>query len=187
MKKTVEYKGYQASVEYDDGALFVKVLHIDDLLVAQVDAASDAQKALEDLIEAYLVDCAEEGRAATQPFKGSFNVRLGSDLHKRVAMRAADEGMTLNKWICTSIEEKLECGKLSERIDGVFSKSKDRIDRDAMLQWVSRQTEEMEEFHYKARRDFRVIGWSGGATDYDVAVPGALVALTAAHRGKMHG
>ncbi|EKF58590.1 hypothetical protein QWE_18358 [Agrobacterium albertimagni AOL15] len=134
--KTVNYKGYQASVEFEDGTLFVKVLHIDDLLVAEVDRASDAQKALEDLIEAYLLDCAEEGREPTQPFKGSFNVRLGPELHKRAAMRAADEGMTLNKWICVSIDEKLECGKLSERIDGVFSKSKAHIDAASIAQWT---------------------------------------------------
>ena len=75
--KTINYKGYQASVEYDDGTLFVKVLHIDDLLVAECDSASDAPKALADLVDAYLDDCAELGREPTKPFKGTFNVRVG--------------------------------------------------------------------------------------------------------------
>jgi len=136
MKKTVEYKGFQASVEFADGTLFVKVLHIDDLLVAEIDSAAGAQKALEELIDAYLLDCIEEGREPSQPFKGSFNVRVTPDLHRRVAMRAADEGMTLNKWICLSIEEKLECGKLSERIDGVLAKSKAQADSAVVAQWV---------------------------------------------------
>ena len=48
--KTLHYKGYQASVEFEDNALFVKVLHLDDLLVAEVDKASDAQSEFERLI-----------------------------------------------------------------------------------------------------------------------------------------
>ena len=56
---TISYKGYQASVEYDDGRLFVKVLHIDDLLVAECNSASEAPQALAELIDAYLEDCAE--------------------------------------------------------------------------------------------------------------------------------
>ncbi len=105
--KTLHYKGYQASVEFEDNALFVKVLHIDDLLVAQIDKASETEAAFEDLIEAYFKDCAEEGRAPGQPFKGSFNVRLTPELHRQVAMRAAEEGVSLNKWIVQTIEERL--------------------------------------------------------------------------------
>ena len=105
--KTLYYNGYQASVEFEDSALFVKVLHIDDLLVAQVDRASDAQQALADLIDAYLADCREEGREPTQPFKGSFNVRVGPELHRRAAMRAAEEGVSLNRWIADAMETGL--------------------------------------------------------------------------------
>ncbi len=105
--KTLLYKGYQASVEFDDGALFVRVLHIDDLLVAEVDRASEAQDALKGLIDAYLKDCRQEGREPSLPFKGSFNVRVGPELHRRAAMHAADRGLSLNRWISDAIEQKL--------------------------------------------------------------------------------
>ena len=105
--KTISYKGYQASVEYDDGTLFVKVLHIDDLLVAECDSASDAPKALADIVDAYLEDCVELGREPTKPFKGTFNVRVGPELHKRAAMSAAEEGVSLNNWVQSALEEKL--------------------------------------------------------------------------------
>lgn len=105
--KTISYKGYQASVEYDDGMLFVKVLHIDDLLVAECNSASEAPKALKELIDAYLDDCAELGREPTKPFKGTFNVRVGPELHKRAAMRAAEEGLSLNGWVQSAVEAKL--------------------------------------------------------------------------------
>lgn len=105
---TITYKGYQASVEFDCGGLFVKVLHIDDLLVAEVDRASEAQDALLRLVDAYLADCLEEGRAPAQPFKGSFNVRISPELHRRAAMRAAEGGQSLNRWIADAIETKLD-------------------------------------------------------------------------------
>lgn len=142
MKRTVEYKGYQASVEFADDALFLKVLHIDDLLVAELDSASAAQKVLQELIEGYLADCAEEGRTPDPQFKGTLNVRLGPDLHKRAAMRAASEGLSFNRWICVALEEKLECGKLSERIDGVFGRSRARIEAAALSQWIGYRVSE---------------------------------------------
>ncbi len=118
--KTITYKGYQASVEFDDGSLFVKVLHIEDVLVAECDRASKAEAVARDLIDAYLADCEEEGREPAKPYKGSFNVRVTPELHKRAAMDAAEDGISLNNWVSRAIEEKLECTKLSERLDGVI-------------------------------------------------------------------
>lgn len=135
--KTISYKGYQASVEFEDGMLFVKVLHIDDLLVAQCDKASDAQGALEELVEEYLEDCQEAGREPTKPFKGSFQVRLTPELHRRAAQAAAEEKLTLNAWVTDAVKEKMECDKLSERIDGVFTRSKaNMLDTAALTQWM---------------------------------------------------
>ncbi|TPJ52704.1 type II toxin-antitoxin system HicB family antitoxin [Mesorhizobium sp. B2-6-4] len=125
--KTVNYKGYQASVEFDDGALFVKVLHIDDLLVAQCDSASEAQKAAEDLIDAYLEDCLELGREPSRPFKGSFNVRVDAEVHRGAAMAAAEVGLSLNSWVSEAIAEKLECRRIQDRVDNVFAAKRDEM------------------------------------------------------------
>lgn len=105
--KTISYKGYQASVEYDDGVLYVRVLHIDDLLVGECLSAADAPKVMQELVDGYLADCAELGREPTKPFKGTFNVRVGPELHKRAAMSAAEEGLSLNSWVQSALEEKL--------------------------------------------------------------------------------
>lgn len=135
--KTVSYKGYQASVEFEDGTLFVKVLHIEDVLVAECDSASEVQKVAEELVDAYLQDCAEEGREPSKPFKGSFNVRVTPELHRRSAMRASQEGMSLNSWIASALEEKLECSRLADRIDGVVAKSKIQIEEATINRWIS--------------------------------------------------
>jgi len=122
--KTVIHKGYQASVEFDNGALYVKVLHIDDILIAECEKASEVEAAAQNLIDEYLKDCAEEGREPAKPYRGSFNVRIPADMHKRLAMAAAEASMTQNAWVGKAIEEKLECSKFAERMDGVISSSR---------------------------------------------------------------
>ncbi|TWF53179.1 type II toxin-antitoxin system HicB family antitoxin [Neorhizobium alkalisoli] len=106
--KTLSYNGYQAAVEFEDGQLFVRVLHIQDLLVGECDAASEAQKIFEGLIDAYLEDCLELGKEPDKPFKGTFNIRVAPELHRQAAMLAAEQGVTLNKWVSTALEEKLQ-------------------------------------------------------------------------------
>ena len=109
--KTIQYKGYQASVEFEDGTLFIKVLHVDDLLVAECNNAAEAQKAAEELIDAYLEDCRELGREPAKPFKGSFNVRMPPELHRKVAMAAAEQRQSLNAWIGDAVLEHLQNGR----------------------------------------------------------------------------
>jgi predicted HicB family RNase H-like nuclease len=65
--KTVSYRQYQASVNHCGGEFFVKVLHIDDLLIGACNSISEAQRVLEELVEDYLLDCAAQGR---QPNRG---------------------------------------------------------------------------------------------------------------------
>lgn len=118
--KTVSYKGFQGSVEFEDGALFVRVLHIDDVLIAQFDSASEAQGALEGLVEAYLEDCIEIGKEPQRPFSGSFNVRVDKELHRRAAVAAADSGESLNAWVADAISQKVECDRFSDRVNTVL-------------------------------------------------------------------
>lgn len=119
--KTVEYKGFQASVEFEDGALFVRVLHIDDLLIAQIDAASEARNALKGLVDAYLDDCKELGKEPQRPFSGSFNVRVDRELHRRAAVAAAASGASLNAWVADAIAQKVDCDRFSDRVNTVLT------------------------------------------------------------------
>ncbi|SDP07870.1 type II toxin-antitoxin system HicB family antitoxin [Phyllobacterium sp. OV277] len=108
--KTLQYKGYQASVEFEDGVLFVKVLHLDDVLIGQCDKASDAEPTLKRIIDEYLVDCRELEKEPSKPFKGSLNIRISPDNHRRAAIAAAEAGDSLNAWISSAVIEKLEFG-----------------------------------------------------------------------------
>ncbi|OCJ02449.1 hypothetical protein A6U86_32220 [Rhizobium sp. AC27/96] len=133
--KPITYKGYQASVEYEGGSLFIKILHIDDLLLAECENAKDVEAVARALIDEYIQTCRDEGRDPEKPFKGSLNIRMDPVLHRRAAMAAADDDVSLNAWICTAITEKIECAKISERFDGVFSRKRQEM---ATLETVQR-------------------------------------------------
>ncbi|PYE89954.1 type II toxin-antitoxin system HicB family antitoxin [Phyllobacterium leguminum] len=104
--KTLHYRGYQGAVEFEDGHLFVRVLHVDDVLVAQFDNAGEAHKIFRELVDGYLADCTEFGREPNKPFKGSFNIRIPPELHRRVAILSAESGISLNTWVSEAISEK---------------------------------------------------------------------------------
>lgn len=104
---TVRYRDYQGEVEFEDGKLVLKILHIDDLITTEVDTASEVEAAFAELVEDYLASCAELGRPPDRPFKGLFNVRIPSHLHKQVAFAAASEAVTLNAYVLSALEEKL--------------------------------------------------------------------------------
>ena len=108
---TLRYKDYQGSVAYEDGTLVIQILHIDDFISTECHSAAEAEKAFETLVDDYLATCAEVGKEPNRPFKGSFNVRVSPDLHRRAAMAAADDGVSLNAWVERAMADALQPAK----------------------------------------------------------------------------
>ncbi len=49
--------------------------------------------------------CVERGEEPELPFKGNTLVRTAPELHRKAAVRAAAEGVSLNEWISRRIAE----------------------------------------------------------------------------------
>jgi predicted HicB family RNase H-like nuclease len=99
MKPNVlEYKGYQGSIEVslEDNVLHGKILHIVDLVTFEAQTPEGLQQAFEEQVDEYLAFCEEEGVSPDKPFSGTFNVRLGPELHRELALAASREGLTIN-------------------------------------------------------------------------------------------
>jgi predicted HicB family RNase H-like nuclease len=69
--------------------------------------ASEAQATFEVLVDDYIETCRAVGKAPAKPFRGTFNVRIGPELHRQAALAAADAGETLNAWVIGAAQERL--------------------------------------------------------------------------------
>ena len=104
---TLQYKDYHGAVFFEDGRLVIQVLHIDDTVTTECDKASEAQSAFEDLVEDYIETCLVVGKEPNRPFKGTFNVRIGPDLHRKAVVAATQAGIALNAWIAGAVSQRL--------------------------------------------------------------------------------
>ena len=109
MSNTMEYKGYVGSVEFSesDNILFGKVQGIRSLISYEGMTVSELVDDFHGAVDDYLAVCAEEGTEPEVAYKGSFNVRIGSDLHRRAAVYAIAHQQTLNAFIAEAVDEKL--------------------------------------------------------------------------------
>ncbi len=107
MKDMMQYKGYYGSVHLDDDELFFygKVEFIRALVNYEATDAKGLRHAFEEAVNDYLELCQSKGIEAELPFKGSLNVRLGSSLHRRVAIAAARLHVSVNKFITDTLEK----------------------------------------------------------------------------------
>ena len=107
--KHLEYKGYTGSIEYskEDDLLFGKVLGIKGLISYEGKTGKDLEVDFVEVIEEYLSDCKQQGITPEKPFKGSFNVRISTELHQKAALLAMEDKMSLNNFVAESIRERI--------------------------------------------------------------------------------
>lgn len=109
MKDMMRYKDYYGSVHYsdDDRVFYGKIEFIRALVSYEGTDVESLRRAFEEAVEDYLETCREQGREPERPFKGSFNVRVGSRLHQRLALEAIKRGVTLNGYIIELLEREM--------------------------------------------------------------------------------
>ena len=110
MNNVLEYKSYFTKVEYsvEDKVLHGKIEGIKDLVTFECDKASEAEAKFREAVDDYLAFCEDIGQEPEKPFKGVFNIRLTPKLHKKAAIEAAREGITLNQFVVRSVESQLD-------------------------------------------------------------------------------
>ncbi|GMO41721.1 MAG: hypothetical protein Ta2F_17700 [Termitinemataceae bacterium] len=88
MKNYLHYKGYVGSVEFsaEDEVFYGKVAGIKNLISFEGDSVDAITKDFHNAVDEYLSFCNENGNEPEVPFKGSFNVRIGSELHRKAAL-----------------------------------------------------------------------------------------------------
>jgi len=110
MSSMLEYKGYHASIQYDaeDNIFVGEVFGIVDSLNFHGSSIDELNQMFAQSIENYLELCERIGKEPDKEFKGTFNVRISPEMHRKAALAAAQQNITLNQYVMKAIEESFE-------------------------------------------------------------------------------
>lgn len=111
MKTTkLTHKGFTGSGEMslEDDCLVGRVLFIDDIITYEGATVAELVANFQSAVDDYLDYCKRTGKPANKPYSGTFNVRIGPQLHREAVMAASATGINLNEFVTTAIEAKLK-------------------------------------------------------------------------------
>ena len=103
--ETYTYKGYQGSVEtaIEDGVLHGKILFINDLVTYEAQTLKALKKQFESAVNDYLASCKALDKEPDKTLTGQFNVRVGEDLHRRIALNALQTNTSINAVVVAAL------------------------------------------------------------------------------------
>lgn len=103
----LHYKNYTGSVEFseEDSVFHGKVIGIKALISFEGDSVNAITGDFQQAVDEYLKFCTAKGIEPEKPFKGSFNVRISADLHRKLALTASTRGVSLNTMVEKAIRQ----------------------------------------------------------------------------------
>jgi len=96
---TLKYKGYSGTVEYSDGdnCLFGKVVGMSkNVITYEGKTVEELRTDFEAGIDLYLENCKELGTKPQKPYSGTLNIRIPSEVHSQLALKAQMTGRSIN-------------------------------------------------------------------------------------------
>jgi predicted HicB family RNase H-like nuclease len=110
MTNLLEYKNYYGSVEFSmKNAIFCgEIEFINDLVTFEAYNVKDLKKAFHEAVDHYIETCKKLGRDPQKAFKGQFNVRVEPELHRKAALTALRNKISLNSLVKTAIGHEIE-------------------------------------------------------------------------------
>lgn len=102
----LQYKGYHAKIEFDNETFSLrgKIEGINDLVNFESKDLNTIEQEFHDAVDDYIEFCKEVGKKPEKEYKGTFNIRISPELHKKIALVALKNGDTLNKTIEKALE-----------------------------------------------------------------------------------
>ncbi len=107
---TMDHKGYIGSAEIDlEGqALVGKLLFIRDTITYSATDIAGLRRAFEEAVDDYLATCEELGDEPDLPCKGTFNVRVGPQRHRQLALEARQRHVSINDYVCQALDASFQ-------------------------------------------------------------------------------
>ena len=106
MKNYFEYQNYIGTVHYsnEDAVFYGNVQGINDVVLFEGNSVSQLKTNFEEAIDDYKSTCKELGKTPEKTYKGVFNVRVSSSIHKKIAEIAFKKGMKLNELVVKTFD-----------------------------------------------------------------------------------
>lgn len=104
----LSYKGYIGSVEYssEDHCLFGKVQGLfGDVISYEGESVTELENDFREAIDSYIEICKQKGITPKKTFRGTFNVRITPELHRKAYNIAERKGITLNSLVSSAIKQ----------------------------------------------------------------------------------
>jgi predicted HicB family RNase H-like nuclease len=109
MADVLEHDGYIGSVRFsaEDSVFFGKLEGIDDLVSFEGSGVAELEAAFREAVDDYKALCAQSKKKLEKSFKGTFNVRIRSELHRLAYRQALREGKSLNQFVQDAVEREV--------------------------------------------------------------------------------
>ena len=110
MNDYLTYEGYLGTVLFsaEDEVFYGKVHGINDLITFEGKSVEELKKSFEESIDDYLESCKELGKQPSKIFKGSFNIRISTELHRKAALISTKKNISLNDFVKKAIAYAVE-------------------------------------------------------------------------------
>ena len=111
---TLENKGFIGSVHYsdEDQVFYGKIEGVNDLVTFEGISVKELKESFKEAIEDYIELCKELEKDRHKSFKGSLNIRIKPELHRKAFNKAKVSNITLNQLISKAIEKEVTEQKL---------------------------------------------------------------------------
>jgi len=105
MNNKLIYKGYLGTVNFssEDEVFYGKVHGIVDLVTFEGKSVIELKSAFNESVDDYLQTCKELNKLPDKTYKGSFNVRISTELHQKAASIASGKSISLNDFVKRAI------------------------------------------------------------------------------------
>jgi predicted HicB family RNase H-like nuclease len=110
MSNILTYNNYSGSVDFsaEDNVFYGKIIGINDLVNFEGVSVAELKASFEEAVEDYLETCKKLKKEPEKTFKGSFNVRVPSELHREAFIIAQKNKITLNELVKKSLKYAVE-------------------------------------------------------------------------------
>jgi predicted HicB family RNase H-like nuclease len=108
-EKNLSYNNYLGSIEVDieNGVLFGQILFINDTITFEAPDLTKLKVEFEEAVDDYLETCRQLKREPQKTCSGTFNIRVGEQVHRDAAFYAHARGQKLNDFCKDALEEKI--------------------------------------------------------------------------------